>query len=306
MKIAFPTLKVGYYPFPPGKALDATATRKLFAWGKSKGFDGVELEDATFGLTTMSGPELDAFKAILDESGLEPCAVKNGGDLYTPGIAEKNEHDISEAIRVAAHLGAKFISISLGTPVDHLGVSNDERLGGNFRYAGSMWAKQEDFEITAAAIRRLAQKAVDAGTEISLEIRSTSIVDNSESVLKLYKMVDHPGFSLNPDVANMVWAFMTPDEDWRDCLKAMAPYTNYLHLKNVYGMRIPELQRKIYKRGPLWDGVVDFRYLLSHMREIGYRGYVVIEGAGAGDMLYNFEQGLAYVRQLLQEIDTTA
>jgi sugar phosphate isomerase/epimerase len=95
---------------------------------------------------------------------------------------------------------------------------------------------------------------------------------------------------------------MKPDEDWRTCLTAMTPFTNYLHLKNLYGIRIPELQRTIFKRGPLWDGVVDFRYLLTHMKASGYDGYCVIEGAGAGDMLYNFEQGLHYVRKLLSEI----
>jgi hypothetical protein len=53
--------------------------------------DGVELEDDTFGLTSMSDSQLEAFRQVLARSGLEPTAVKNGGDLYTPRVGEANE-----------------------------------------------------------------------------------------------------------------------------------------------------------------------------------------------------------------------
>lgn len=302
MKIAFPTLRVGLYPVRPGEKMDPETRRKLFRWGQSVGFDGVELEDETFGLTAMSSSELDELREELDKTGLAPCAVKNGGDLYSPECAEKNERDMLEAVRVAAHIGAPLTSVSLGTPVEKLGISNAERIGGTFRYAGSAWARDEDFETTAKALRRIAEHAGENGIRVSMEIRSTSIADNSTSAIRLYKMVDHPAFGLNPDVANGVWAYNTPDEDWRDCLEAMGPYTNYLHLKNLYAIRIPEFQRTVFKRGPLWDGIVDTRFLISHMLKLGYDGWCVIEGAGSGDLLQNFEQGLQYVRKILVEI----
>ena len=302
MKIAFPTLKFGVYPKRPGELLELPQFEQLLQWGKRCGFDGVELENSAFGLTDMSNAKLLEMRRLLDQYDLEAVSIKEGGDLTTENAAH-HENLMKEAVRVAGILGADIISVSLGQDLSAKGVSNQERLGGHFYFGGSHWASDHDMRQTADSLRRICETAELSGVQVSLEIRTTSIADNSKSILKLYHMVNHPAFGLNPDVANVVWAYHDPDESWYECLEAMAPYTNYLHVKNITALPIPELNRTIFKRGLLSDGLIDFRHLLSHMKALGYSGYVVLEGADAGDKFFFFEQDIRYLRQLSKEIE---
>ncbi len=303
MKIAFATLAMGVYPVRAGGKLDSETRQRLFAWGRNAGFDGVELQDNAFGTTAMSDAELEDLAADLRRANLEPAAVKVGGDLYTPAIAAQNEERLYKAIHAAAAIGAKVVSSSIATPLNLMGVPVSERLGRKVSYGSSLRASEEDFVTTTNALRRAAEAAIKAGVIISLEMHTNSLADSSKGTMKLFQMVDHPGLSVNPDVGNLIWGYMVPEEDWRDCLEAMAPHCQYLHLKNIYRLHIPELERTIFKRGPLWEGVVDFRFLLTHMLRLGYNGYGVVEGAESGDHLSYVEQGLHYVRKLLREIE---
>ena len=302
MKIGFPTIRLSLHPVEPGGRFDAESRARLFAWGHAAGFDGVELNENRFGMSSMSSAEVGELRRQLAEATLEPAAVKTGGDLHTPGIAEKNERAMIEGIRVATELGAKLVSIGLGTPASCLGVADYERLGGKFCFGGSALARGDAYTATAAALRRVARVAEDAGVALSLEIAPGSIADTGASALRILQMVGSAALGINPDLGNLVTAYMEPEEDWRECLYAVSAHINHLDVKNVYGLRIPELQRTIFKRGVLWDGVIDYRFVFAHLKQTAYEGYCIIESAGSGDMLFNFEQGLQYVRKLRAEI----
>lgn len=302
MKIAFPTLRFGIYPKLPGEKLELEQTGKLFQWAKKVGFDGVELENDTFELIQMQTEELKIFYGLLAEYGLEAASVKTGGDLLTEA-ASYNEEMMIRAIQTAECLKAKIVSISLGENLADKGIDNAARLGGDFRYATSSWAVEEDYQKTAEAVKRICKYCEGTDVSLSLEIRTSSIADCSESVLKLYRMVDHPKLGLNPDLANVIWAYDKPVETWQHCLSEMAPYTNYFHVKNIVPLRIADLHRTIYKRGLLCDGTIDFRYVLQFMKEQGYQGYYVLEGPADGDKFYYFEEDYKYLKRLLQDIE---
>jgi sugar phosphate isomerase/epimerase len=303
MKIAFATLSMGVYPVRTGGKLDPVTRERLFAWGSKAGFDGIELQDSAFGCTDMSDAELEAMAKQLRDCKLKPAAVKVGGDLYTQSIAAKNEERMIKATHAAAVLGSSMVSTSIATPLNLIGVPRTERLGRKVSAASSAQAEEEDYVTTAAALRRVAEAAQKEGVQVSLEMHTNSLADNSKGTLKLHQMVNHPALGVNPDVGNLIWGYMEPEEDWRDCIATMAPYTNYWHLKNIYRFHIPELDRTVFKRGPLWEGVVDFRFAFAMMLRAGYNGWGVIEGAESGDHQTYVKQGLRYIREMEEEME---
>jgi sugar phosphate isomerase/epimerase len=69
-------------------------------------------------------------------------------------------------------------------------------------------------------------------------------------------------------------------EDYRIGLGLLRDYVAHVHLKNVryaHGLMVDAWHREW---APLDDGLVDLRYLFGALREIDYRGWIVMSDVG--------------------------
>jgi sugar phosphate isomerase/epimerase len=252
----------------------------------------------------MPESELVLLRQQLNRNGIEPAAIKCGGkDLYSPQVASTNRETVLKAVQAAALIGAKTVSVGISSPVSREAVPEHDRIGRKTSPGSSAIAAPQAFEKTADAFRIIADAGSLVGVNISIEMHQNSIADCGQSTMKIHAMVNHPNFGVNPDLGNLVWTYMHPEEDYRDTIALMAPKATYWHMKNMKRVHIPDLERTIFLRGPLWEGYVDFRWAVTEMLRAGYTGYGTIEGCGEGDHLSYVAQGLAYLRRVIEEAE---
>jgi sugar phosphate isomerase/epimerase len=288
------------YPHRYGEPLTADVRGRVLRWGKAKGFDAAEIEDKWALVEEMDAAALRAFRDQAESIGIGLTLKLHYRDLSTPRVAAASEAGVLRSIEGAAALGAPIVSFSIPTP-ERVRDEVSRELGRDWR-PGSRDALPGAYETTAAAVRRLGQRAADLGVELSVEMHQGSIVDTSVSLLRLLEMVDLPNVGANPDLANLMQLEPPPDEDWRSCLERIAPRTNYWHVKNL--RRYVVGGKPLLLRRRLDEGFVDYRWCVAHLLERGWDGIAVIEGPGHGDHFTVSEESRAYLVKLIDEYRT--
>lgn len=107
------------------------------------------------------------------------------------------------------------------------------------------------------------------------------------NLLTLMKNINHPWFKINYDLGNSVALGYDTDV----ALRLLAPYLGGIHIKDrtrLYGSTVP-----------LGTGDTDFKVHFRTLREIGYRGWYIIQGARGEDETKTARTYLSFVRNLL-------
>jgi sugar phosphate isomerase/epimerase len=298
MRLACSTRGLDLYPDRYGQATPKTRAR-VFTWMRRAGFEAVEMEDKWCNVEEMSPGELVELRAAAADAGVTLTLKLHYRDLHTPEVAAANEASVQRAIQVAETVGAPVVSLGLATPPTALDAVS-RRIGRPWNGGGADMP-DEAFTRTAAALRRLADAAADAGVDLTVELHQGSIVDNSERLLRLLDLVDYANVGANPDIANNLQTTPAPGETWREAIERLAPRANYWHVKNLRRIEIPGRDPYLVRRA-LHEGEIDYRWAVSVMHAAGFEGYVVVEGPGSGDHLRACEEGRLYIRYLLDEI----
>jgi sugar phosphate isomerase/epimerase len=298
MLLACSTRGLDLYPDRYGHFTPASRVR-LFAWALQTGFSAIEMEDRWADPDLLSEGELLDLRAAAEEIGVALTLKLHFRDLHTPEVAEASEESVRRAIHAADVVGAPLVSLTLSTPPDALAAAS-RRLGRAWDGSGS-GLPEEAFERTAAALRRLADLAVDLDIELSIELHQGSLVDSSSRLLRLLDLVDYANVGANPDIANVLQA-PSPEETWREAIEALAPRANYWHVKNLRRIEIPNGKPYLLRRA-LHEGEIDYRWAVAVMCDAGFDGIVVVEGPGSGDHLRAVEESRAYLASLLAELD---
>lgn len=299
MRLAVSTRGLDLYPERYGHATPASRAR-IFRWARRVGFEAVEMEDRWANHESMAASDLAELRSAAEDAGVTVTLKLHYRDLHTPEVAAANEASILRSIQVAEVLGAPIVSIGLPTaPAVCETVSR--RIGRSWNGTGHEMP-DEAFERTAAALRRLADAAADAGVDLTIEMHQFSIVDNSTRLLRLLDLVDYANVGANPDLANNFQTVPPPGETWYDALANLAPRTNYWHCKNLRRVEVPGRGPALLRRA-LHEGEIDYRWAVSTMSEAGFNGYIVVEGPGSGDHMRAVEEGRHYLTYLLSEID---
>jgi sugar phosphate isomerase/epimerase len=298
MRLACSTRGLDLYPERYGHA-SATTRARIFRWARRVGFEAVEMEDRWANAEQMSSAELVELRAAAQDAGVTLTLKLHHRDLHSPEVAAANEASVRRAIEVAETLGAPIVSIGLPT-APAVAEAVARRLGRPWNGSGSDVA-DEAFTRTAAALRRLADTAADAGVDLTVELHQGSIVDTSSRLLRLLDLVDYANVGANPDIANTLQTVPPPGETWREALEALAPRANYWHVKNLRKIELPG-RPPVLQRRALHEGEIDYRWAVSVMHAASFDGYVVVEGPGSGDHMRAVEEGRHYLRYLLDEI----
>lgn len=298
MRLAVSTRGLDLYPERYGQA-SAAGRARIFRWARRVGFEAVEMEDKWANHEQMSTAELRELRAAASSAAVTLTLKLHFRDLHTPEVAAASEASVLRSIQVAELLGAPIVSIGLPTPPAAC-ESVSRRIGRAWNGTGAD-VPDEAFDRTAAALRRLADTAADAGVTLSIEMHQGSIVDSSSRLLRLLDLVDYANVGANPDIANNLQTQPSPGETWREALERLAPRTNYWHVKNLRRVEQPDRPPTLLRRA-LHEGDIDYRWAVTLMHDLNYDGYVVVEGPGSGDHLRAVEEGRHYLSYLLSEI----
>lgn len=303
VKISYAPRRAAFYPyeggtgweFPPQEVRQAYLRRV-----RDLGFAGIEVGLGQ-GVGT-SEAEIRAVRDDLEAAGVPCVAVRGGGGFAHPGAAAHNRQRVHDAIRMASWIGSNLLNMTVLTPpTDPHGVGA-QGTGERRCQGGSRTATEADFATTARALQEAATVAADLGVTIAIEMHQRSIADNAWSCLHLLERVDRPNVGVNPDLGNLYWAYDEPEESLEACIVALAPHAKYWHCKSLHRTHIPEHNRAYFRRVPLPEGEIDYRFAITAMARAGYDGYLAIEGVPLGDQLYNDGRSLAYCRQLLDDV----
>lgn len=303
MKISYAPRRAAFYPYDGGTGWEVPPQEVRAAYlaqVRALGFAGIEIGLGQ-GVGT-SEAEIRALREDLEAAGVPCAAVRGGGGFANPSAAAQNRRRVHDAIRMAAWIGANLVNMTVITPpTDPHGVGvvgTGERVS----QGASRTATEADFAVTARYLQEAAALAADLGVEISIEMHQRSIADNAWSCLHLLELVDRPNVGVNPDLGNLYWTYDEPEERMEACIVALAPHAKYWHCKSLARTHIPEHHRAYFRRVPLPEGEIDYRFAIAAMVHAGYDGYLAIEGVPLGDQLYNDGRSLAYCRQILRDL----
>ncbi|MDQ2787335.1 MAG: sugar phosphate isomerase/epimerase [Chloroflexota bacterium] len=304
MKISYAPRRAAFYPYDGGTGWEVPPKEVRQAYLRAvhdRGFAGIEIGLGQ-GVGT-SEAEIRALCEDLEAAGVPCAAVRGGGGFAHPGVAAHNRQRVADAIRMAAWIGAPLVNMTVLTPpTDPHGIGA-QGTGERLCQGGSRTATEADFAITARYLQEAAALAADLGVAIAIEMHQRSIADTAWSCLHLLERIDRPNVGINPDLGNLYWAYDEPEEPLEACIAALAPHANYWHCKSLARTYIPEHHRAYFRRVPLPEGEIDYRFAIAAMAQTGYDGALAIEGVPLGDQLYNDARSLAYCQQIIRELD---
>ena len=308
MKIAFSAMGIRYgnykWSWTPDNPAPNNVTKKLLSWAKDAGYDGFELEDHWIDFYNMSDSEIKQYKSVLDSTGMPIACIKTPGkNLCHPDVKDGNKKKLVRAIEIASMLESTIISLNLASsntlynaPITNMGGISES-------WGSSKDASEKEFELTADCLREAAKKASYLGVSLAIEVHQHAICDSAKSTIKLLDMVGEKNVGANPDLGNIYWTYQIPEEDWAESINKLADRTLWWHCKNLNRVHIPDLNRSIFIKTTLDQGDIDYRYCVNTLHQAGYEGYILVEGTGDKDGLYNSKRNLNYLRDLLSDLD---
>ena len=294
--VFYPSARDDFGEMPP-----AAERRRYLPLVKAMGFDAVEVpvdETADEHTTRDLARELQ-------EHGLEIGAVRAGGALNHPLTAGRAVQKLERAMRYAAWAGATVVNTALVSPPTHPNGPGSGRQGEQVSQGASRTASEQDFILTAERLRSAGHMAADVNVSIAIEVHQGSLADNSTATLHLLDLVGLPNVGANPDLGNIYWHYEYPEETAEAAIVALAPRAVYWHCKNLRRQHIPELRRSFFQRVALPDGDLDYRFAIAAMVDVGYDGYLAVEGAREGDALTQDRRSAEYILHLLAELSPT-
>lgn len=305
MKLAYAFRRTTFYPYAGGTGWEIPppeVRERYLRTVRDLGFEGIEIGYGQ-GVGTDEA-SIRALGAELAAAGVPCAAVRAGGGFLRPQVAQRSRDALLGGIQMAAWIGAAIVNLTVTMPTGIPSAPGEPGGGVGRRTSpgSSQVASAADYEITAQALRTLADFAAERDISLSLEMHQHSIADNPWSCLHLLTLIDRPNVGLNPDLGNLYWHYERPETTAEAAIVALAPQAKYWHCKQLQRLQIPEHDRSYYLLVPLPDGEIDYRFAIAAMHAAGYDGWLAIEGCRDGDQILNDGRSAAYCQQILAEL----
>lgn len=225
----------------------------VFAALAKAGYDGVEIP------VGGAQSELQAMASACDDLGLERTAVAFvGADVNpvspSPGVRAAAVDNLKRAIDDSVLIGA------------------DRLVGGIYqahKYFTGSGATQEEWRWSADYLRTCGEYAQQAGVQLGLEFLNRFEVFLINTSVQCRRMVEDVGLA-NVGVHYDTHHANIEDPAVRESLLHIRDVINHVHLSESH-------------RGTLGTGQVDWDATFAALREIDYRGWLVIEAFGTSD-----------------------
>jgi len=295
MKIAFHTHSTrGHWQ---GPAPTPTEQEWLFSRVSEQGYEGLDISDS-WPFEALDKAHASQTRQLAAAHGLAiPTVSCMGKTLCHAELGAQNLQALERALDTACWLGARVLNIALSTPRSP-GIH--PVMGATRSPGGSREASDDDFEITAQRLRKVARLAQPRGIDLSIEMHDRSLADTSITLLRILDEVNEPNIGANPDLCNGYRAYSAPSEPWVDALRRLAPRTVLWHVNNLQRIYFPEIERAAFIERPLGEGDIDYSLAVKHMKTTDFKGWVVIEYKGSGDAFETLAQSQRYLKKLLE------
>lgn len=240
-------------------------------------YDGLELWDQY--LQKADIPRLENRLSINNIKVSQLCPYFN----FTGTKKEReNSIDIAERyIKLANILDCNLIRVFTGS-------------------VGSKESTKEQWKMAVEGLKETCDLGKDDGIYFVLETHPNSLMDTSDSTLKLLGDIDKDNLKVNLQVPLM------NNENVMASARKLGKYTVHLHAHNWYKKRDAEnWQWKPEELTFLDSGDYDFESFLKILVEEGFNGYISIEHATHGGKHSAFETAsyeITYLKKVIQKI----
>ncbi len=300
MQFSFATTIVSgwNYPRPIFSTVPSLEEREpLLSWARSVGFAGIDIADTWMTWYGMTDGQLHEFRDQVSAAGL----VVSGLNPYRCILvrhpsASANYEKLHRSLEVCRALDCRMLNLALSIPFPAV-WSEHERATRQLELARDRDFSDDEFASAAEQIARLADLAARDGIALTIELHDDGLTDTSSGVLKLHRLVNRPNVGVNPDLQNG-YRVPYPTENWRAALLALAPHTNYWHVKSCSKVYHLDERRTYSLHASLQDGDIDHRWALTQLSRAGFDGWIVVE-SGGGDSLHTAASDRAYLADLV-------
>jgi inosose dehydratase len=227
------------------------------------GYTGTEMFD---GNLAAYADRPDELRGLLAENGVELVSVYTGAGFVYPDVLPDELDKVRRACELAATFGAERLVVG----------------GGARRAAGTT---PEDYDRLASALDQVHELARQHELTASYHPHLTTVVESPE---ELEQLLPRTQIAFCPDTAHLAAGGGDPAA----LIRRYGDRVAHVHLKDVALDPVEFL--------PLGQGSLDFRDILSAVREAGYDSWLIVElDAYAGDPLEAAKISKAYLDQLL-------
>jgi sugar phosphate isomerase/epimerase len=164
-------------------------------------------------------------------------------------------------------------------------------LGGRIvKFTGAKRDTQGGLPEVIEVCRELAPAAEELGVLVVLENHAGNVLERIEDYEQIFAAIDSPNIGLCLDTGH----FEGVNVDLHEVLDKLGSRTLHVDLKDC------RARGEGHHTVPFGEGVTDFDGFLTHLRETGYRGYLVVEQAWAepqGDWVANLKSAYARFRK---------
>lgn len=238
----------------------AFSTLSFDEWGmedyakicKKYGIDGIEIRMGSgIGTLEHTKEELDTYKQILDEYGL--VVTDLGSSVCIRDNDDKLYEEFTALLPMAKALGAAGIRVFMGTFK-------------NYRYQPN---NPMSFEGSATLLQRICDAAAEYG--ISVYIETHNEFATGKELARLLKAVDR-------DNCKIIWDIMHPleeDETPQETMDYLGDRVAHIHIKD--GTTDPDPEAISYVYGPIGEGEMPIKEIVTVLKKAGYDGYYSLE-----------------------------
>lgn len=152
-------------------------------------------------------------------------------------------------------------------------------------HIGALGEDEASAEAMAAALKRLGDRAVDAGVTLATETG----LESGQSLREIIQRADTAGVAVNFDPANLVMSGFDHLQSVRD----LADLIVHTHAKD--GVRDADGKAR---EVPLGEGAVDYPKYVALLKELGYDGAYVIEREGGDDRTGDVQRAVEFLKGL--------
>lgn len=283
----FMKLSVSVYSFSAYKKRTGASYEEICRMTKEMGFDGIEFTEIVPEGDETKEETARRVRNICDALSLPVYSYAVGANFLCDDPEAETERIMREA-DIAKILGAPFMRHDASFALKSI--------------EGYTW--EDGVRDMAPYIRRVAEYAAGLGIKTGSENHGY-IYQDPERMLALIHAVNHENYGWLFDMGN----FSVVDRDAREAFEMARPYIFHVHAKDMIlkkGAHINPAGFHQSRGGNLWRGTVlghgqvPVAETFAFLKASGYDGTVSLEFEGAEDNIPAIEQGLAYMKALIQ------
>ena len=219
---------------------------------KRIGYDGVEWRVHKDYHITVEEIEEKAkqVKALSDANGLE---IPSLGTYLDPD----NIDEVKRVLNAAKLMGCPAIRV--GTPL-YDGKAHYNRL----------------LRGAVKSLRKVEKLSMDLGVKALLETHSGTIIPSASAAYRLVSNFDPKYMGIIFDPANMI---IEGKENWKIGIEMLGEYLAHIHVKNIAWISSMDEGKRMWRweYTPLDNGMVDWKEVMTVLKEIGYNRYLSLE-----------------------------